>query len=157
MIMVMIMITNILRIRAARRSSIIIMIIIIIIIIIVIIVTLTTSILSCPQVMSGVLARGPPEPVRPPAIYILQKGVQWKQGVVVYMTLYTSLLYNTTPIHYTPLPLHPPLPNVQASTSAEEKSNTPRRPLGSATSVKRSLGQNENPPAPNLRTFARFT
>ena len=36
-------------------------------------------------------------------------GVQWKQGVVVYMTLYTSLLYNITPIHCTHLPLHPPL------------------------------------------------
>ena len=26
--------------------------------------------------------------------YILQRGVQWKQGVVVYMTLYTSSLYD---------------------------------------------------------------
>ena len=40
--------------------------------------------------------------------YIPQRGVQWKQGVVVYMTLYTSLLYGTTPIHCTPHPLHPP-------------------------------------------------
>ena len=30
---------------------------------------------------------------------IHQRGVQWKQGVVIYMLLYTSLLYNTTPIH----------------------------------------------------------
>ena len=29
-------------------------------------------------------------------------GVQWKQGVVVCMLLYISLLYNTTPIHGTP-------------------------------------------------------
>ena len=36
-------------------------------------------------------------------IYIPQRGVQRKQGVVIYMTLYTSLLYNTTPIHCTPL------------------------------------------------------
>ena len=41
-------------------------------------------------------------------LYILQRGVQWKQGVVIRMLLYTILLYNTTPIHYTPLPLHPP-------------------------------------------------
>ena len=43
------------------------------------------------------------------ALYIPQRGVQWKQGVVIYMTLYASLLYNTTPIHCTPDPLHPPL------------------------------------------------
>ena len=42
------------------------------------------------------------------AIYIPQRGVQWKQGVVIYMTLYTSSLYNTNPIHCTPPPLHPP-------------------------------------------------
>ena len=39
---------------------------------------------------------------------IHQRGVQWKQGVVFYMMLYTSLSYSTTPIHFTPLPLHPP-------------------------------------------------
>ena len=32
------------------------------------------------------------------AIYIPQRGVQWKQGVVIYMMLYTSLLCNTTPL-----------------------------------------------------------
>ena len=31
----------------------------------------------------------------------------------LYMMLCTSLLYNTTPIHCTPLPLHPPLRNVE--------------------------------------------
>ena len=36
-------------------------------------------------------------------VYIPQRGVQWKQGVVIHMTLYTSLLYNTTPIHCTRL------------------------------------------------------
>ena len=46
-------------------------------------------------------------------LYILQRGVQWKQGVVIEMMLYTSLLYNTTPIHCTLLPLHPPLMNIQ--------------------------------------------
>ena len=46
-------------------------------------------------------------------VYILQRGVQWKQGVVVCMVLCTSLLYNTTPIHCTPLRLHPPLMNTQ--------------------------------------------
>ena len=48
------------------------------------------------------------------ALYILQRGVQWKQGVVVYRTLYTSLLYNTTPIHCTPHPLHPPLQSIHS-------------------------------------------
>ena len=48
-------------------------------------------------------------------IYILQRGVQWKQGVVVYMTLYTSLLHNTTPIHCNPLRLHPSLQSIQLS------------------------------------------
>ena len=48
-------------------------------------------------------------------VKIRQRGVQWKQGVVMRMLLCTSLLYNTTPIHCTPLPLHPPLMNTQAS------------------------------------------
>ena len=39
--------------------------------------------------------------------------MQWKQGAVIYMMLYTSLSYNTTPIHSTPLPLHPPAMNTQ--------------------------------------------
>ena len=41
--------------------------------------------------------------------YIPQRGVQWKQGVVVYIILWAVLLYNTTPVHCTPHPLHPPL------------------------------------------------
>ena len=45
--------------------------------------------------------------------YIPQRGVQWTQGVVIYLTLYTSLLCNTTPIHCTPDPLHPPLQSIQ--------------------------------------------
>ena len=44
---------------------------------------------------------------------IRKGGLQWKQGVVFCMTLYTSLLYNTTPIHCTPDPLHPPLQSIQ--------------------------------------------
>ena len=44
-------------------------------------------------------------------VKIHQRGVQWKQGVVTCMQLYTSLSYNTTPIHCTPLPLHPPVMN----------------------------------------------
>ena len=40
------------------------------------------------------------------------KGVQWTQGVVIYMTLSTSCLCNTTPIHFTPDPLHPPLQSI---------------------------------------------
>ena len=50
-------------------------------------------------------------PMRAP-LYILQRGVQWKQGVVVCMALYTCLLYNTTPIHCTPDPLHPSLQSI---------------------------------------------
>ena len=46
-----------------------------------------------------------------PSVMIHQRGVQWKQGVVIYMMNYTSLLHNTTRIHCTPLPLHPPLMN----------------------------------------------
>ena len=52
-------------------------------------------------------------PCRESDFYILQRGVQWKQGVVMYMTLSTGLLYNTTPIHCTPLRLHPPLQSIQ--------------------------------------------
>ena len=37
------------------------------------------------------------------------RGVQWNQGVVVHITLLAVLLYDTTPIHCTRLPLHPPL------------------------------------------------
>ena len=48
-----------------------------------------------------------------PRLKIHQRGVQWKQGVVTCMVLCTSLLYNTTPIHCTPLPLHPPVMNTQ--------------------------------------------
>ena len=47
--------------------------------------------------------------VRPhPPLYIPQRGVQWKEGVVICMVLRTSLFHDTTPIHCTPLPLHPP-------------------------------------------------
>ena len=41
-------------------------------------------------------------------VYILQRGVQWKQGVLICMVLYVILLYNTTPIHCTPPPTAPP-------------------------------------------------
>ena len=53
-----------------------------------------------------------------PQVAIPQRGVQWKQGVVIYMMLYTSLLYNTTPIHCTPLRLHPPLQSIQQVAAA---------------------------------------
>ena len=39
---------------------------------------------------------------------IHQRGVQWKQGVVVYIISWAVVLYNTTPIHCTALRLHPP-------------------------------------------------
>ena len=44
---------------------------------------------------------------------IHQRGVQWKQGAVICMLLCTSSLYDTTPIHCTPLPLHPPVMSAQ--------------------------------------------
>ena len=43
----------------------------------------------------------------------IKGGAQLKQGVVIYKMFYTSLLYITTPIHCTPLPLHPPVTNTQ--------------------------------------------
>ena len=56
----------------------------------------------------------PRKPSREPGTFkIHQRGVQWKQGVEMCMMLYTSLLYNTTPIHCTPLRLHPPLMTTQ--------------------------------------------
>ena len=50
-------------------------------------------------------------------LYILQRGVQRKQGVVNYMMLFTILLYNTTTVHCTPHPLHPPLQSIQIGVS----------------------------------------
>ena len=50
-------------------------------------------------------------------LYILQRGVQWKHGVVIRVVLYTILLYNTIPIHCTPLPLHPPVMNTHTRRS----------------------------------------
>ena len=44
------------------------------------------------------------------------KGGAVEQGVVMYMMLYTSLLYNTTPIHCTPLRLHPLVMNAHFCT-----------------------------------------
>ena len=70
----------------------------------------------CPFWQSSFRLRMPFEPSRlpgpgPALLYIPQREVQWKQGVVIYTMLYTSLLYDTTPIHCTPLPLHPPVMN----------------------------------------------
>ena len=44
---------------------------------------------------------------------IHQRGVQWKQGVMNYLMLCTSLNYNPTPIHCTPLQLHPTVMNTK--------------------------------------------
>ena len=46
--------------------------------------------------------------------FIKGGGVQWKQGVMIYMMLYASLSYNFTPIHCTRFPLHPSVMNTQA-------------------------------------------
>ena len=61
------------------------------------------------------------------SVKIHQRGVQWKHGVVIYMMLYTSLLYHTTPIRCTPLPLHPPVMNTR-----EVPSSGARRPARDA-------------------------
>ena len=50
----------------------------------------------------------------PAFLKIHQRGVQWKQGVVIHMMLYTSLLYDATQIHYIPLPLHPSVMNTHS-------------------------------------------
>ena len=55
--------------------------------------------------------------------YILQRGVQWKQGVVIRMLLYTIVLYNTTPIHCTPLRLHPPVMNARQAWPTDKSFN----------------------------------
>ena len=47
---------------------------------------------------------------------IHQRGVQWKQGVVICMVLKTSLLYDTTPIRCTPISLHPSVLNTHVTT-----------------------------------------
>ena len=64
-----------------------------------------------------------------PQIKIHQRGVQWKQGVVICMMLHTSLLYDTTPIQCTPLPLHPPVMNPRQSLPGHERSRerSPKR------------------------------
>ena len=61
--------------------------------------------------------QGPPKIQNNPndhmSLKIHQRGVQWKQGVLIYMIIWFYILvyYNTTPIHGTPLRLHPPLMN----------------------------------------------
>ena len=79
---------------------------------------------------------------------ILQRGVQWKQGVVFCTVLCTILLYNTTPIHCTPLPLHPP---PTAPPSAEYPGTAPRGTIPS----KHSTPQDLLSPCLNLTDSAR--
>ena len=71
------------------------------------------------------------------------KGVQWKQGVVIYLMSYISLLDNTPPIHCTPLPLHPPVMNTQAPrtpsmTRMPRRSRRPRSTLSARRPTARS-------------------
>ena len=47
-----------------------------------------------------------------PALKIQQRGVQWKQGVVIYMMLYTSC-YIILPQSTAPPPTAPPVMNTQ--------------------------------------------
>ena len=61
------------------------------------------------------------------AFKIHQRGVQWKQGAVTCMMLYTDLLYNTTPIHCTPFPLHPPVMNTQVCRTARAMPSVGRK------------------------------
>ena len=58
-------------------------------------------------------------------VKIHQRGVQWKQGVVICMMLCTSLLYDTTSIHCTLLPLHDPVMNTQKWHVAGSTPNLP--------------------------------
>ena len=70
---------------------------------------------------------------------IHQRGVQWKQGVVIHMMLYTSLLYITTQIHCTPLPLHPPVMNthIQCTPRAVERIESPQKSAEQINQIKR--------------------
>ena len=61
-------------------------------------------------------------------IYILQRGVQWKLGVVICMVLYMISTYDTTPIRCTPLPLHPPVINTQESRKERTSSSSSYEP-----------------------------
>ena len=70
-------------------------------------------------------------------LYIPQRGVQWKQGVVNHMMLCTILLYNTTPIHCTPLRLHPPLQSIQGREGRCRRRRCPARGLpGSLSQIR---------------------
>ena len=80
-------------------------------------------------------------PLRPQAVKIHQRGVQWKQGVVVYIILQAVLLYNTTPIHCTPLRLHPPLMNTPAGRPA---TRPPPPPPNNNNSSNTSSNHNAN-------------
>ena len=69
--------------------------------------------------LNGSVWFGSGRPVRfgfiflPGLFKIHQRRVQWKQGVVIQIMSHTSLLSNTTPIHCTPLPLHPHVMNTR--------------------------------------------
>ena len=88
-------------------------IVISIIIMIIIIITIITLFLFARDALRGIASSF--------RLYIPQRGVQWKQDVVICMLLYTSLLYTTTPIHCTPLPLHPPAMNTRRRVSLAPK------------------------------------
>ena len=81
-----------------------------------------------------------------PILEIHQRGVQWKQGVVICMLLYTSLLYNTTPIHCTHLPLHPPVMNTQIRLGVSGGPRSPSSRLGRD----RPDDQNDRQPSHNM-------
>ena len=70
--------------------------------------------------------------VLPVSLKIHQRGVQWKQGVVIYMMLYVSLLYDTTPIHCTPPPAalpsaEYPLPDISATRRVQPRTPCSQR------------------------------
>ena len=75
------------------------------------------------------------------SVYILQRGVQWKQGVVICMVLYTILLYDTTPIHCTPLRLQPPVINTQSGPMDVNRRATIIRPFENMVGVNMVLAE----------------
>ena len=62
------------------------------------------------------------------SLKIHQRGVQWKQGVVICMLLDTSLLYKTTPIRCTPPHCTPPVMNTR-SRAGQQRLGGRRRQL----------------------------
>ena len=64
----------------------------------------------------------------PGPVKIHQRGVQWKQGVVIYVMLYTVVLHDTTQIHCTPPPTAPPCDGYPTRLSGSRRRSPRPRP-----------------------------